>query len=120
MAVTVERVGQQVPEVGECFHFRRVCVCVCLHGAKAPTVCAFGGSVCLSWVCVSVCMSVCVYSQCRERVQGVEGAQVHGGDLVVVEGEQTHGAQAYKATVTDTADTVTPQHPAHTHTHTHY
>jgi len=51
-------------------------------------------------------------------VQCVEGSGVHGGDLVVVERQETHGAQPHEAAVAHTADTVAPQHTAHTHRHT--
>lgn len=53
------------------------------------------------------------YSQRGQRVQCVEGSRAHGGDLVVVEWQETHGAQAHEAAVAHTADVVTPQHAAH-------
>lgn len=62
---------------------------------------------------------MCECSQRGQRVQRVEGARVHGGDLVVVERQETHRAQAHEAAVAHTADPVTPQHTVHTHTDTH-
>lgn len=62
-------------------------------------------------------MSVCChfYSQCGQGMQCVEGSGVHGGDLVVIERQETYRAQAHKAAVTHTADAVTPQHTTHIH-----
>lgn len=50
-------------------------------------------------------------SQCREWMQGIEGAGCHGGDLVVIQWEQADRAQACETVVPHTAHTVTPQHP---------
>lgn len=69
VAVAVEGVGQQVAgktkaalrEKLTCFHIiQTVCVCVCAH------------------------------SQGGQGVQCVEGPGVHGGDLVVVQGQESH------------------------------
>lgn len=49
--------------------------------------------------------------QCGERVQGIEGAGCHSGDLVVIEREQADRAQPREAVVAHTAHTVAPQHP---------
>lgn len=57
-----------------------------------------------------------VYPQCGERVQCVEGAGVHGGDLVVVERKESDRTQPHEAAVTHTADPVASQHTVHTNT----
>lgn len=49
-------------------------------------------------------------------MQRVEGSGAHRGDLVVVEREEPHRTQPHEAAVTYTADTVTPEHAAHTQT----
>lgn len=41
-----------------------------------------------------------------------EGSGCDGGDPIVVEGKQPHGAQASEGVIVHTADHVTPQHPA--------
>lgn len=68
--------------------------------------------------CISIfvhLLKACLYSQCGQRVQRVEGTGVHRGDLVVVERQQTYRAQPHKAAVAHTADPVTPQHATQTH-----
>lgn len=50
-------------------------------------------------------------SQRRERVQRVEGAGRHGGDLVVIQREQADRAQPCEAVIAHTAHPVAPQHP---------
>lgn len=50
-------------------------------------------------------------SQRGERMQRVEGAGCHGGDLVVIQREQAHRAQPCEAVISHTAHPVAPQHP---------
>lgn len=64
-------------------------------------------------------MSYCLYPQCGQGVQSVEGSRVHRGDLVVIERQEAHRAQPHEAAVTHTAESVTPQHTAHKNTQTH-
>ena len=47
-------------------------------------------SVCVLDVRMCTRVSECVYSQRGQGVQRVEGSWVHGGDLVVVERQETH------------------------------
>lgn len=49
--------------------------------------------------------------QRRERMQRVEGAGCHGGDLVVIQREQADRAQPCEAVISHTAHPVAPQHP---------
>lgn len=49
--------------------------------------------------------------QRRERMQRVEGAGCHSGDLVVIQRQQTDRAQPCEAVVSHTAHPVAPQHP---------
>lgn len=50
-------------------------------------------------------------SQRGEGLQCVEGSRGDGGELVVVQGQQSHVVEAGEAVVMDTADLVVPQHP---------
>lgn len=50
-------------------------------------------------------------SHCGERMQSVESSWGDCGDPVIVEGKQTHRAQAGEGGVIHTADLITPQHP---------
>lgn len=47
-----------------------------------------------------------------QGVQGGEGSRGDAGDLVVVQRQQAHGAQARERTVVDAGDLVAPQHSA--------
>ena len=53
-------------------------------------------------------MSTEPHLQRGEGLQRVEGSRGDGGDLVVVEREEAHVAQAREAVVVDAADTVVP------------
>ena len=46
-----------------------------------------------------------------EGLEGVEGSRGDGGDLVVIEREETDAAQTREAVIVDAADAVVPQHP---------
>lgn len=61
-----------------------------------------------------ICGLCCLHSQCGQGVQRVEGSGVHGGNLVVIEWQQTHRTQPHEAAVAHTADAVAPQHATHT------
>jgi len=67
-----------------------------------------------------VCVCVCERERERERVedshggegmQGVESSRGDGGDPVIVQGKQAHGAQASEGGVIHTADLIIPQRP---------
>lgn len=77
---------------------------------------------CSLWIAILVFFYItvpcCFHSQCGQGVQRVEGSGVHGGDLVVVEGEETDRTQPNEAAVTHTADAITPEHTLYTQTHT--
>lgn len=53
-----------------------------------------------------------------QGVQGGEGSRGDAGDLVVVQRQQAHGAQARERTVVDAGDLVASQHSAKTNTET--
>lgn len=50
-------------------------------------------------------------SQGGEGLQSVEGSRSDGGQLVVVQGEQTDVVKPCETVVVDTADLIVPQHP---------
>ncbi len=68
VTVAVKGIGQKVAVEKKSTAF----CCVCFHKFAFACVCE------------------CVYSQRRQRVQRVKGSRVHGGNLVVVERQETH------------------------------
>lgn len=51
---------------------------------RSMSVCAVG------FLCVCICVRARAHSQGGQGVKRVKGSGVHGGDLVVVQGQQSH------------------------------
>lgn len=65
-------------------------------------------------------MCVCLrVSQCGEGLQGIKGSRSNGGQLVVIQREQTDVVQPRETVVVDATDLVVPQHPTEETHETH-